>query len=67
MVGCKKRRNREIQGKARPEQYPSEADALGVARELQEKSDRKFIVQHSMVHRDKWVIVECWRPGEAAG
>jgi hypothetical protein len=60
MLSSKKHRNREIQGKARPEQYSSEGEALEMARKLEERSNRKFIVQHSMVHRNKWVIIECW-------
>jgi len=63
MLSYKKRRNREIQGKTRPEQYSSEGEALATARGLEERGNRKFIVQRSMVRRNKWVIIECWGTG----
>lgn len=55
----KRPRKVEVKGKVRSGEYPTEEAALKTAGELQAKSDRKFLVQHSMVHRDKWVIVEC--------
>ena len=61
----KKRGKRVVQGKTRPEQYDSEEGALEVARELQKKSSYKFVVQHSMVHKGKWVIIESWGPAES--
>jgi hypothetical protein len=57
-MSYKKRKKRVMHGKTRPEQYDSEEDALEVVKELQKKSSYKFIVQHSVVHRDKWVIIE---------
>ena len=58
--GHKKPRNREVHpGKTRSEQYSSKEAALEMVKELEAKSNCKFIVQHSMVHRDKYVIVEC--------
>jgi hypothetical protein len=59
-MGRKKPRKGKIQGKARPEQYSDESEALEKVRELQGVSNRKFIVQKSLVHRNKWVIIECW-------
>jgi len=57
--GHKKPRNKEVpQGKMRSEQYSSKEEALEMARELEAKSDHKFIVQRSFIHRDKWVIIE---------
>lgn len=55
-----RKRKRIMQGKIRQEQYDSEEDALQVVEELQKKSSYKFVVQHSIMHKSKWVIVECY-------
>ena len=53
------RRRKLVTGKTMPKTYESQQEALQDAERFQSDTGNKFLVQHSIAHRGKWVIVEC--------